>query len=184
MAQDMMRTETHTADMLLQGPAFYDFDHVIEIDGTPHKIVAVHRPDSSTAHYWKAEGVEPGDILLSVRPAGIDAEGVHAMGQQRKHMVKPDQPLTAYTFAAPWPSKWLVAISAADDDRTGLGFLYVGEDGLPLIVVSQHLATVFDDRTATALATRAAKPHLPGVRFFNQPLDAFHEANATDVREA
>jgi hypothetical protein len=93
-----MTHETHVAADLLTGPTFYHFDHVLELDGTPHKVVAVHGRDSSTAHYWY--GRDPSDILLSVRPCVAEARGAVCVGPQRKHMVAPNQPLTALPVAA------------------------------------------------------------------------------------
>lgn len=81
---------------LLTGPTFYRFDHTFFIASRMHKVVAVHRSDTSTAHYWTAEGVDPDDVLLSIRPAYATRRGVVCDGPQRKVMVKPDQPLTAW----------------------------------------------------------------------------------------
>lgn len=92
-----MHSTIHKAEDLLTGPIFYDFDHALDIDGVPHKVVAVHGGDTSTAHYW--EGRDPSDILLSVRPAVINAHKIHATGPQIKHMVARDQELTAMPAA-------------------------------------------------------------------------------------
>lgn len=93
-----MHAQTHTAADLLNGPTFHDFDHVIDIEGQAHKITAVHGGDTSTAHYWNGRSAD--DILLSVRPCVVNAHGAHCTGAQIKHMVSPDQPLTAFPVAA------------------------------------------------------------------------------------
>ena len=87
-----MTTETHTAAQLLTGPTFYQFDHFIEINGVSHKITAVHRPDTSTAHYW--DGRDNSDVLLSIRPCTR-----LGLGDQVKHMVSDKTELTAKAAA-------------------------------------------------------------------------------------
>lgn len=87
-----MTIQTHQAKELLTGPTFYDFDHFIEIDGVMNKIVAVHRPDTSTEKYWKDR--DASDVLLSIRP--VERFG---LGDQRKYMVGENDELIAMAAA-------------------------------------------------------------------------------------
>lgn len=87
-----MTDQKHQAKELLTGPTFYHFDHFVEIEGVMNKIVAVHRPDTSTEKYWEDRGAS--DILLSVRP--VERFG---LGDMRKHMVHQDAELIAKAAA-------------------------------------------------------------------------------------
>ena len=72
---------THTAKFLLTAEEFYQFKHTAHFEGLGAcRLTAIHRPDSSTAHYWEAAGVHPDDILVSV---------ICPTGEKVKRMVSP-----------------------------------------------------------------------------------------------